>query len=488
MSPQSQTHLVGSAMGNSTIHNFILLTDAYKASHARMYMPGTTKIYSYLESRGGESPATLFFGLQYILEKYFVGEVITKEMVDEAEDFFHGVFGSANPFDRSLFNYIVDKYGGKLPLRIRAVPEGLVIPTGNVLMTIENTDPNCFWLTNYVESLLLQVWYPTTVATLSHNIKNMLLRHAIVTSDDTDVRFSLNDFGFRGVSSVESAAIGGAAHLLSFYGSDNLIASQFLKKYYDCGEVAGKSIPATEHSICSLLGREGEAEVYRHLLESFPQGTIACVSDSFNIFHACDGIWGMELRSLVLERDGILVIRPDSGDPLATLHLVFKILFERFGFSVNTKGYKVLNEKVRIIQGDGVNFQSINKILYSLMAAGIASENISFGMGGALLQKVDRDTHKFAIKCSYAERNGKGFPVQKSPVEIDESGFVAKSSKTSKSGRLKLVCDEKNGYETVSESAEGEDVLRTVFENGNLLIRSDYEELRKNSGLRRLRQ
>lgn len=464
-------------------NNLVLLADAYKYSHHKLYYPGTNKIYSYLESRGGHFDHTVFFGLQYYLEHYLQGAVITKEKIDAAVIVLEGIFGRKDVFDRAKFDYIAEKHGGRLPIRIKAIREGAFIPVSNVLMTIENTDPECFWLTNFLETLLMQIWYPCTVATLSKYIKGIVTHYYEETASKEaieNIEFVLNDFGFRGVSSVESAGIGGAAHLLNFSGSDNIIASMLAMEYYNAERPYGLSVPATEHSVCTLLGEEGELEIFKHILRTYPTGTVACVSDSYDIFRACSEYWGEELKELILSRDGVLVIRPDSGDPVFTLLNVFDILFHKFGFEVNEKGFKVLPKQVRVLQGDGINIDSIRAIFSALEVNRISAENLLLGMGGALLQKVDRDTQKFAFKCSYAEINGKGVDVQKNPVEIDGHGNHTRSFKKSKAGRLKLV-NTKEGYKTVREEEMPElaDELQTVFENGEIKINTTFKEVRE---------
>jgi nicotinamide phosphoribosyltransferase len=465
--------------------NLILMADAYKYSHAKLYYPGTNKVYSYLESRGGKFDNTVFYGLQYFITTYLMGEAITQQDLDEADILLKDVFGRDDVFDKTRFQYIIDKYQGRLPVKIKAVPEGMAVPTGNVLMTIENTDPECYWLPNFLETLLMQVWYPSTVATLSREVKNLLYAYYEQTASEgseAGIEYVLNDFGFRGVSNVESAALGGSAHLISFKGSDTIQGSILAKCIYGAKEMYGKSIPATEHSICTLLGEEGEKEVFRHILQSFPEGIVACVSDSYDILRACEKYWGEEFKDEILARNGTLVIRPDSGDPVTTLLSVFRILFDKFGFTVNEKGYKVLPPQVRVIQGDGVNFDAIKEIFAALEKEGISAENLVLGMGGALLQKVDRDTQKFAMKCSYAEINEKALEVQKRPKELDEKGRYQESFKTSKAGKLKLVRFEQ-GLATVSSNANPElpDILETVFEDGELVRKMTFEEIRANA-------
>ncbi|HVW95413.1 MAG TPA: nicotinate phosphoribosyltransferase [Mucilaginibacter sp.] len=466
--------------------NLILLADAYKYAHHKLYYPGTTQIYSYLESRGGMFDETVFFGLQYFLKEYLQGQAFTQDDLNDAEVFLRQVFGRDDVFGRSKFQYILDKYDGRLPVRIKAVAEGSVVPTRNVLMTIENTDPECFWLTNFLETLLMQVWYPSTVATLSYHVKKVVARYYAETATEGSeggIGFVLNDFGFRGVSSVESAKLGGTAHLLNFDGSDNLAGSKMAIDYYDATKVYGLSIPATEHSICTLLGEQGELEVFRHVLKTFPEGVIACVSDSYNIFRACSEYWGKALKDEILGRKGTLVIRPDSGDPVMTLLKIFEILFDQFGYTVNSKGYKVLPPQLRVIQGDGVNFESIQNIYKALKDNKISAENLVLGMGGALLQKVDRDTQRYALKCSYAVVNGKEMNVEKSPAEIDARGNITESFKKSKAGRLKLIKTE-GRFQTVNQDGNNEnDELITVFENGTLLNEISFEQARANLNL-----
>jgi len=467
--------------------NLILLADAYKYAHHKLYMPGTTNIYSYLESRGGMFNETVFFGLQYFLKEYLEGPAFTQQDLDEAAEFLPQVFGRNDVFDKSKFQYILDKYNGHLPVTIKAVAEGTAVPTGNALLTIENTDPECYWLTNFLETLLMQVWYPCTVATLSNQVRKVVAQYYAETAtegSEAGIDFVLNDFGFRGVSSVESAKLGGAAHLLSFSGSDNLAASVMAKNYYNAQKVYGQSIPATEHSICTLLGQQGEQEVFKHVLDTFPTGTIACVSDSYNIFRACEEYWGEELKAQVLNREGTLVIRPDSGDPVMTLLKIFEILFDKFGYTINSKGYKVLPPQLRVIQGDGVNYDSIKEIYQTLKQHSTSAENLVLGMGGALLQKVDRDTQQFALKCSSAVINGRQINVEKHPTELDAGGNITQSFKKSKAGRLKLI--KINGiFKTVNQQQHPDiaDELQTVFENGSIINPITFEQVKANVNL-----
>jgi len=251
-------------MAPSPLHsNIILQTDSYKVSHYLQYPPGTQHVYSYFESRGGAFPEIVFFGLQYFLKRYLEGPVVTAAHIAAAEELLSSHLAADSLFNRAGWEHILKQHGGHLPVKIRAIPEGTVVPTGNVLMTIENTDPACYWLTNYLETLLVQVWYPTTVATQSRSMKQVLNASLQRTGDPSLIDFKLHDFGFRGVSSVESAGIGAAAHLVNFRGTDTLAGIVLARHYYE-EEMAGYSIPAAEHSTITSWGREHEGRDAQH--------------------------------------------------------------------------------------------------------------------------------------------------------------------------------------------------------------------------------
>lgn len=453
-------------------YNFIIDTDSYKASHWLQYPPNTTRTFSYIESRGGRHDHTVMFGLQYYLKKYLSKNINISD-IDEAEAFFkaHG-----EPFNRKGWIHILMEHDGYLPLKIRAVPEGMVIPTLNALVTVENTCPECFWVTSWIETILLRIWYPITVATESLYIKNIIMDFLEKTSDDpkTEINFKLHDFGSRGVSSQESAGIGGAAHLVNFMGSDTVVGVMTANHYYNT-PMAAFSIPAAEHSTITSWGRENETEAYRNMLRHFakPGALVAVVSDSYDIFNACENIWGGTLRQEVIDSGGTVVVRPDSGHPPTVVLQCLRLLDSKFGSTVNSKGYKVLNN-VRVIQGDGVNSESINTILNVATQAGYSATNIAFGMGGALLQQHNRDTQKFAMKCSYILANGQDIDVFKDPI--------TDSGKRSKRGRLDVIRGP-HGIETVklkvSESEHADSIMETVFLNGEVLKEYTLEEIRR---------
>jgi nicotinamide phosphoribosyltransferase len=463
---------------NMSEFNIILDTDSYKASHWLQYPPKTTQVFSYIESRGGRHEETVFYGLQYVLKKYLTRPVTMAE-VNEADIFFkeHG-----EPFNKAGWTHVVEKHGGLMQLRVRAVPEGYVIPVSNILVSVENTCPECFWCTSWVETSILRVWYPITVCTESRHIKKIINTYLEKTADDpaSELGFKLQDFGSRGVSSQESAAIGGSAHLVNFFGSDTVVGVVLANRYYKA-KMAGFSIPAAEHSTITSWGREGEADSYANMLTNFGKkdAVIAVVSDSYDIYNACEKIWGEKLRQQVIDSGAKVVIRPDSGDPPTVVRKCAEILEKKFGVKVNSKGYKVLNY-VGIIQGDGINAESIKAIMDTLLEGGFSASIISFGMGGALLQKHHRDTQQFAMKCSHIIANGKGIDVYKQPVTDPH--------KRSKKGRLDLIRNKSTGkYETIV-LPEGtlfspESVMVTVFENGTVTKEWTFEEVRKNAAI-----
>lgn len=459
-------------LNSNLISNFILNSDSYKMSHYLQYPKGTEAVSSYIESRGGDYKRTVFFGLQMFLKE--LEKPITFENIDEAEKIVtaHGL-----PFNREGWEYIVRAHSGYLPVEIHAVKEGTVLPTHNVLVQVVNTDPRCFWLTSYIETALLRaVWYPVTVATESWHIKAIIYDSLLKSSDnpDAEIPFKLHDFGARGVSSLESAAIGGCAHLVNFKGTDTLSGLLYAREYYN-EAMAGFSIPAAEHSTITAWGKENEVKAYENMVNQFggKDKILAVVSDSYDIYNACSELWGKELKDLVVSNGARIVIRPDSGDPVEVVSKVIRILMDKFGYITNKKGYKLLPPYLRVIQGDGVNPDSIQEILDSLLYQNISTENIAFGMGGALLQKLNRDTLKFAMKANAIKIDGYWNDVWKSPV--------TDTGKGSKRGRLSLIKDSNGEFVTIRQDEiplNERDYLEPVFCNGKVLRTQHFEEIR----------
>ncbi len=465
--------------------NMLLTTDSYKAGHFLQYPPGAEQVSSYIESRGGKWKHTVFFGLQMFLKEY-LSKPITQEMIDEAEGFWkaHG-----EPFNREGWMHILNKHGGYLPIQIQAIPEGTVLPVRNVLVQAMNTDPKVPWLTSYLEtSLLRAVWYPTTVATNSFMCKKVIYGALKQTSDDPDaeISFKLHDFGARGCTSKEAAAIGGASHLVNFLGTDTVEGVIAARKYYG-EEMAGFSIPAAEHStITAWGGPDEEIHAFRNMITQFakPGSLVAVVSDSYDIYNACLNHWGTELKEEAIDSGATIIVRPDSGDPTIVPIECIKMLMDKVGFTVNAKGYKVLPDSFRVIQGDGITIESIEVILANMKDVGLSASNIAFGQGAGLLQKLDRDTLEFAMKASAIKVRGHWRDVYKQPI--------TDTGKISKKGRLALrnggEWGTTNHYETVREMEcpVQHNVLQTVFKNGKILKTTDFSEVRERAqkGLR----
>ncbi|HEY6529920.1 MAG TPA: nicotinate phosphoribosyltransferase [Cellvibrionaceae bacterium] len=455
------------------MQNLILNTDSYKTSHFVQYPEGAEYVSSYIESRGGVYPATVFFGLQMFIKQYLTKPISLAD-IDEAEEICaaHGV-----PFNRAGWIHILNAHKGFLPLFIEAVPEGTVVHTGNVLVQVINTDPSCAWLTSYIETALLRaIWYPTTVATVSKNCRTIIARYLEETADNLDgLPFKLHDFGARGASSEETTAIGTLAHLVNFMGTDSFSGILAARRYY-AESMAGFSIPAAEHSTITSWGRDGETAAYANMLTQFggKNKLVAVVSDSYDIWNAIDNIWGGELKTQVENTGGTLVVRPDSGEPVEIVPEAIERLMARFGYTTNGRGYKVLPAYVRLIQGDGVCAAAIEAILAEMKKRGLSADNVAFGMGGELLQKVNRDTQKFAMKASAICINGQWRDVYKDPI--------TDQGKRSKKGRLALI-KENGQFKTVpreSVSAEA-NLLRAVFNNGELITQYTLAEVRENA-------
>jgi len=453
--------------------NPILSTDSYKLTHWWQYPPNTRHIYSYVCSRGGFIDHSEMAGLQYIVKSNFAGQVFTMADVQEAHKFaLEHLGGNPKSFNYDGWMSLYAKHHGMLPLRIKAVKEGTITKSQNAIVTIENTDPEFYWLTNWAETVLLQVWYPITVGSLSRAIKQTIGEALVRTGDPSLLPLKLHDFGFRGVSSRESAAIGGAAHLFNFIGTDNLAAIELLQQYYGA-QMPGISIPASEHSTMTSWGREHEVDAFENMLDNVPEGIVACVSDSYDIFAAVRDLWGGKLHDKVMRRNGTLVIRPDSGDAVAVLESLFTIAADVFGYEVNRKGWKVLSPQVRFIQGDGVNYHTIQNMIFQLTRKGWSMDNWSFGMGGALLQQVNRDTLRFALKCSAVDINGVWHDVYKQPV--------TDPGKDSRAGRFLLLKDGREFHTITYEEAGTDrsgDQLETVLEDGKLLRDQNLLEIR----------
>lgn len=442
--------------------NFILDTDSYKLSHFLGYPKNAQHMYSYAESRGGVYPATMFFGLQKFIRE--LAEVrVTVDDVFEAASFakLHG-----EPFNEAGWMRIVDHWGGRIPVRIKAVAEGTLVPTHNVLVTVENVDPTMPWLTSYIETALLRAtWYPTTVATRIHYMKQRIKPYFDATSDVGDMGFAVLDFSARGCSSRETAEIGGMGHLVSFVGSDNIPAIMAARRFYD-EPMAAFSVAATEHSIMTSFGQDGEDDSLRYLIENMmpENGILSVVGDTWNIFQFTKKV--AELQHMIANKNGTLVIRPDSGKMREVLPHIFNDVRDLFWGTTNSKGYRI-PKYVKVLQGDGINEHTVTEPFEIGKEKGISSDAIMTGSGGGLMQSnIDRDTLKFAFKASNVTIDGVDMPIAKNPI--------TDPGKRSKKGRLILTQTMQNEFETLS-SVEDDyyeyddlDVLRLVYDSGEV--------------------
>ncbi len=446
----------------------LMSTDSYKLSHFAQYPDGTEHIYSYIEPRKGHYPVVVL-GIEEFCQRLAQG--FTEWEIDELRETakMHGV-----PFNEEGFQLLLKAYpDGTFPLKVMGVPEGTVVAPGTPVAVIVNTDPRFPWLTSFFETLFLRtVWYPSTVASRSRYIKTRIAQFMEYTGADMGaLNFKLHDFGARGVSSTESAMMGGTGHLTQFSGTDTLDAISYVYDTY--GVMAGFSIPATEHSTVTSWGREHEKAMYEKVIRTYggPGKTFACVSDSYNIWDALR-MW-KELEPVLLEVGGTLVIRPDSGDPVTTPVQVIEELMDLFGYTVNAKGFKVLPNHIRVIQGDGVDEESIVRIMQRMVDRKLSIDNIAFGMGGGLLQSLTRDTLGWAMKCSAACVTGGWRDVYKDPIG---------GGKTSKKGlvfsRGEVAYDSPVVHDLITDDSTVPYQWEVHFHNGVPKERSSWETIK----------
>ena len=476
------------------MRNLILNTDSYKQSHFLQTAPGVKYVSSYIEARGAENPKikeTAFFGIHMACKDLF-SKPITLEDIDEAQVIVeaHGL-----PFNREGWLRILNIHGGYVPIKVEGVPEGSVIPLSTPLVQIVNTDPELPWVTSYFETAILRaVWYATTVATKSREIKKVLKRGMMETAGHCDgLDFMLHDFGCRGASSYESSSIGGLAHLINFKGTDTLPAIVAARRYYK-ESMAGFSVPASEHSTITSWGMQNELLAFENMMDKFSEDDtiLSCVSDSYHIYDACKEYWGGILKDRVIEfgtRGGKTVVRPDSGPLLKSLGTqaevdlkaqynlksdsvpiqCVEILMQSFGYTTNKLGYKVLPKYIGVLQGDGwKSEQDFEDFIKLLKTHKISMENFVFGMGGGLLQSVTRDTFKFAMKASAVEDDKGWRSVFKNPYH---------KGKKSKKGVFKSV--NTNGEYSVGEDdLVSGNLLTTFYENGKVNAPDKFDQIR----------
>ncbi len=453
--------------------NPLLNTDSYKLSHHLQYPPDTVALSAYVEARGQSLwPDVVFFGLQMFL-KDMMQRPVTRRDVTEAEEMatLHGL-----PFNREGWLRIVSRYGGFLPVRIEALPEGSLVHRGVPLVQVTSTDPETPWIATWLDTALLRaVWYPSSVASNARKIRDRLLPLYEKTTDPDQVEIGtrLHDFGARAATSREQSALGGVAHLLFFDRTDTLSALAAARNFYGA-LMAGHSLPASEHSTMTAWGQSGETEAYRMMIERFARhGAVSIVSDSYDLSHAVTEIWGKSLKEAVMQAGATVIIRPDSGDPVDTPVQVVQQLAYAFGTRLNSRGYKVIEHGVRVMQGDGVSPADMEKILGRMEAMGFSADNIYFGIGSNLIQKVNRDSYEFTMKANARQTAaGQWIDMSRRPAHMRD--------RAPKAGRLAVVED----FGVLSacrleEVGRRQNHLVPVYEDGNLLVDQSFDEIRQ---------
>lgn len=502
-------------------------TDAYKLDHKRQYPEGTELVLTNMTARGSRVEGvthTINFGLQYFIKSWVENawkpffEATEDEVAALYEEFTLSILGPnqiGSDHIRELHRV------GHLPLKFRALPEGARVPLRVPYLTVENTDKRFFWLTNYIETALSSViWQAATSATTADRFRDLLDEWAIKTTGTTaGVQWQGHDFSFRGLPGIEAAAASGAGHALSFTGSDNLNVVNFVNEYYpgDNGLIIG-SVAATEHSVMSAgatsaprdeNGKIDEIGTYEHLLDLYPTGIFSVVSDTYDLWAVLTDVLP-RLKDRILARDGKVVIRPDSGDPVDILTGtrigtapswpapsseeagVIELLWNIFGGTINEQGYKVLDPHIGAIYGDSITYDRAQAIFERLEAKGFASSNVVFGIGSYTYQYVTRDTYATALKATWVQIDGKGYSIFKDP--ITDNG-----TKKSARGRLAVTWESPEPglprdyvlFDDTEKTAEGigrgtawemtfRDMLVDVWENGEFLKEYTFDEVRKN--------
>lgn len=472
--------------------NPLFRTDSYKIGHSFMYPENMDRMFDYVEARrGGKFNKAMFFGLQAFVKEYLL-KPFTQADIDEAVELYNMHFPPqyvGEVFNREMFQYILDEYDGYFPVTIKAVPEGMVIPEDNVLVTFECKDEKAASCVSFLETKATSyIWYGTTVATNSYMMRQTIKEFGALTADNMDfLMFALHDFGARGVS-PGAQELGGAAHLATgAFGSDTLEGVAYANKLYGVAEgLSGYSIPATEHSVMCSEGRDGEMTVARRVFDRYAKegGAVAMVNDTYDMYAHVRN-FSKIFKEEYMKTGVRWVTRPDSGEPTEVVVNCLDILWEEFGGEVNNKGFKVLNPQVRVIQGDGIDGEMLRNVLQAVMDAGYSVENVAFGSGGGLLQKVNRDTLRFAMKASYIEVDGEGRDVYKQP--ITQTGDYDKKSKR---GRISLYTVE-GRYMTIDDASAKmlkelhgnvvQEVLEVVYENGTLVRDMTLDQVRENA-------
>lgn len=479
-------------------------TDFYKTGHIRQYPAGTTLVYSNFTCRSDKWADVLpdfdhkvvFFGLQGVCQ-WMLSEFWDKSFFDRPRDEVVGKF--KRRMDDSLGIGAVDSsYIGKLhdlgylPILIKALPEGSRVNMRVPLFTIQNTHPDFYWLTNYLETQLsAELWKGITSATTSFEYRRLLNRYAQETGSPASfVPWQGHDFSMRGMSGIGDATLSGAAHLLSFTGTDTISAIDYLEDYYGASGLIGGSVPATEHSVMCMGGVDDEIGTFRRLIcDLYPAGVVSIVSDTWDFWKVLTE-FTVTLREQILARQGTVVFRPDSGDPVKIIvgdpeapegspesKGAVQCLWEVFGGTTTPQGFRLLDDHIKLIYGDSITLDRAQRILAGLKEKGFGSGNMVFGVGSFTYQHVTRDTFGTAIKATFGRVNGEERELFKEPKTDDG---VKKSARG-------LIRVEKDGdkfvlYDRQTWEQEGQGMLEPVFQDGELKRFESLETIRKRLG------
>lgn len=481
------------------MQNPMNLCDGYKVDHRRQYPEGTELVYSNWTPRKSRIEGVdkvVFFGLQYFIKKYlmetFDQDFFGKPKSEVIKKYQRRIAGYLGP-DAITYEHVADLHDlGYLPVEIKALPEGMLVPMRMPMFTIKNTKPAFFWITNFLETILsCIIWMPCTSATMAFQYRKILDGYALKTGGDPAfVNWQGHDFSFRGMAGLEAAMMSGAGHLLSFTGTDTIPAIDFLEEYYHADvdkELVGGSVSATEHSVMCMGTQQDEIETFRRLItETYPVGIVSIVSDTWDYWKVITEFIP-KLKSEILARDGKVVIRPDSGDPVKIIcgdptaevgSPEFKgsveCLWEIFGGTLTATGYKLLDQHIGLIYGDSITLERCEAICSQLEAKGFASTNLVFGIGSYTYQYVTRDTFGFAMKATYGEVNGVGRPIFKNPKTDD-------GTKKSAKGMIKLSGTNtavQKMEDMVTKDQESTGLLQTVYLNGKITKENTLADIR----------
>ncbi len=491
--------------------NPLLLTDGYKTGHHQQYPKGTTLVYSNFTPRSNKyapkgCDQVVSFGQQMVIKQ--IHEAFKNEFFSRPKNEVCGEMKAelsmylGTDYDVTHFEALHDL--GYLPIVVKAIEEGTLVPIKVPVLTIYNTHPDFYWVTNYLETILSNLlWKPMTSATIAHTYRKVLTKWQEKTDAERGwfIDWQGHDFSMRGMDSAEAVISSGVAHLTSFLGSDSLPAIYGARKYYNADGVVCGSVNATEHSVMCAGGKEDEVETFRRLLETYPTGILSVVSDTWDLWKVCTE-HVVTLKEEIMTRDGKLVIRPDSGDPVDILcgtqifedsdHYndyelsreailspeekgVIELLWDVFGGTVNEQGYKVLDPHIGAIYGDSITIDRADEICRRLEAKGFASTNVVLGIGSFTYQYNTRDTFGFAMKATYVEVNGEGREIFKDPITDD-------GTKKSATGLLS-VHNHDGEYVLIDHCTwEGERIgsLQTIYKDGYFENVTTLTKIREN--------